>query len=160
MIEDKQKINAVTVFTEYLSKNKLRKTSERFAILDMVMNETGHFEIDTLYKQMETDAFHVSLATIYNTLNLLCECGLVRKHMFNNQQGHYERVLQKVAHNHLICTVCGKVKEVKDNELLAFMNSKRYPSFTMEYFSLYVHGECSSCSRKRKAMQRRDKKKK
>lgn len=158
MIEDKQKINAVTVFTEYLSKNKLRKTPERFAILDMVMRETGHFEIESLYNNMEAEAFHVSLATIYNTLNLLCNCGLVRKHMFNNQQAHYERVLQKVTHNHLICTVCGKVKEAKDNELISFMNSKKYSSFTMEYFSLYVFGECGSCTRKRKASERKSKK--
>lgn len=160
MTEDKQKINAVTVFTDYLSKNKLRKTPERFAILDMVMSKTGHFEIDSLYSDMEAEAYHVSLATIYNTLNLLCDCGLVRKHMFNNHQGHYESVMQRIAHNHLICTSCGKVKEAKDNELISFMNSKRYSSFNMEYFSLYVYGECGSCSRKRKTKERKNKIKK
>lgn len=150
MIEDKSKINAKAEFTRYLEKKKLRKTPERYAILDKILSQNDHFDIEFLYHNLEADSYHVSRATVYNTIDLLCDCGLVRKHLFGNQQAQYEKVGGGVNHHHLICTECGKIKEVKDNEFLAYMNSKKYPAFTTSYFSLYVYGLCNNCIRKLK----------
>ncbi|MEF9924601.1 MAG: transcriptional repressor [Muribaculaceae bacterium] len=150
MIEDKSKIAAKTKFTLYLEGKKLRKTPERFAILDKIFSINDHFDVESLYSFLEGDFYHVSRATVYNTIDLLCDCGLVRKHQFGNQQAQYEKVGGAVNHHHLICTECGKIKEVKDSEILGYMNSQKYPAFTTSYFSLYVYGLCNNCLRKMK----------
>ncbi len=150
MVDDKIKISAKAKFTLYLEGKKLRKTPERFAILDKIFSINDHFDIESLYLSLEQDSYHVSRATVYNTMDLLCDCGLVRKHQFGNLQAQYEKVGGAVNHHHLICTECGKIKEVKDNEFISYMNSKKYPAFTTSYFSLYVHGLCNNCIRKLK----------
>lgn len=149
--EDKSIIIARTKLTEFLDSRKLRKTPERFAILDLVYSHNDHFDIDTLYGEMEERAYHVSRSTVYNTIELFCECGIVRKHQFGTQQSQYEKVVNSGNHHHLICMECGKIKEVKDDELMRYISSKKYGTFNTEYFSLYVYGVCSKCARKRRA---------
>lgn len=148
MIEEKTKIAAKNKLTLYLESKNLRKTPERYAILDKVFSCNNHFDIMELYKKMEDDAYHVSRATIYNTMDLLTECGLVRKHQFGSQHAQYEKVCDTTNHHHLICTECGKIKEVKDAEFIKYMNTIKYPSFSTSYFMLYVYGICNSCARK------------
>lgn len=148
MIEEKSKIAARNKLTLYLESRNLRKTPERYAILDMVFSCNSHFDIMVLYKKMEDEAYHVSRTTLYNTMELLIECGLVRKHQFGNQHAQYERVCDATNHHHLICTECGKIKDVKDVEFIKYMNTIKYPAFTPSYFMLYVYGLCNSCARK------------
>lgn len=150
MLDDKSKIAARNKLTLYLESKRLRKTPERYAILDKVLSFNGHFDIVTLYHEMEMGAYHVSRATLYNTIDLFSDCGLVRKHQFGNQHTQYEKVCDTSNHHHLICTECGKIKEVKDAEFLKYMNTIKYSSFTTSYFTLYVYGICNSCARKLK----------
>lgn len=148
MSEEKLKSSARDTFTEYMVAKKLRKTPERYAILDKVFDMTQHFHIDTLSASLEKDAYHVSRATVYNTMELLTDCGLVRCHRFPGQPVQYERVAGVTNHLHAICTQCGKVKEVKDPELVKLLNSRRYSTFHTSYIALYVYGICSACVRK------------
>ena len=151
MNEDKIKQSVRNTFTEYLRNKKLRKTPERYAILDKVFDMTDHFYIESLYSTLESEAYHVSRATVYNTIELLIDCGLVRRHQFNNQPAQYEKITGVGNnHHHLICTQCGKIKEVKDPELMKMMNARRYPTFHTAYFEIYVYGVCSRCQRKNK----------
>lgn len=143
--------------TEYLDKKNLRKTPERFAILNMVFSHDDHFDIDTLYEEMEANAYHVSRSTVYNTIELFCECGIVRKHQFGSTQAQYEKVISTGSHHHLICTECGKIREVKDAELMKYISMRKYGAFTISYFSLYVYGVCASCSRKMKKLKQTNK---
>lgn len=141
-------------FTEYLRVKKLRKTPERFAILDKVCVMNMHFDIETLYAAIEADGFHVSRATLYNTLELFTDCGIVRRHQFGTQSASYERVVGDSCHLHLICRGCGKIKEVKDPELVRFINSRRYSAFNATFFNLYVYGTCNACVRRSKRMEK------
>lgn len=153
MVEDKAKISARNKFTLYLMSKQLRKTPERYTILDKIFSLNEHFDIESLYCMLEKDSYHVSRATIYNTIDLLMDCGLVRRHSFDNQQTKYEKVSSTSPnHHHLICTECGKVKEVKDPEFSAYMNARKYNAFTTSYFQLYVYGVCNNCLRKRKRL--------
>lgn len=153
------KASARTTFTEYLQGKKLRKTPERYAILDKVCDMTEHFHIDTLYSELEATSYHVSLATVYNTMDLLIDCGLVRRHQFNNQPAQYEKVSGVGNHHHLICTQCGRIKDVKDQELLKMMNARRYPAFHTSYFAINVYGVCSRCQRRGKSKSKTTKQK-
>ena len=92
MIDEKSRTTAKAALTEYLRIKKLRKTPERYAILDKVCEMNRHFDIDMLYDIIEEDGFHVSRATLYNTMELFTDCGIVRRHQFGNQPMQYERV--------------------------------------------------------------------
>lgn len=150
MSDDKLKASARASFTEYLRNKKLRRTPERYAILDRICELSEHFYVESLHSKLEQNGFHVSKATVYNTMELLVDCGLVRRHQFNNQPAQYERVTGPGNHHHLICTQCGKVKEMKDPDIMRMMNSRRYTAFSAAYFAIYVYGVCSRCQRKNK----------
>lgn len=151
MIDDKSKIIARAALLDYLKSRHLRRTPERFAILDKVCEMSKHFSIDTLYRAVEADGYHVSRATIYNTMDLLTQAGIVHIHRFDGDAARYERVMGKADnHLHLICRQCGKIKEVKDPELARFISTRNYSTFHPAFFDLYIHGICGACSRRRR----------
>ena len=116
-MEENIKETVKQMLTEYLQKNGHRKTPERYAILDMIYTIKGHFDIDTLYHSMEDEGqFRVSRATLYNTIILLLDANLVIRHQFGNSS-QYERAYKNETHHHMICTECGKVTELEDENL-------------------------------------------
>lgn len=136
-------------FTEYLSKHNHRKTPERFAILDHIYSGKGHFDMDSLYNSMKETSFRVSRATLYNTMDLLLDCGLVIKHQFGANVSQYEKAYGNENHNHLICTSCGEVKEYKDDNLLLPAHQRKLQRFKVNYYSMYIYGICSKCQKVR-----------
>lgn len=137
-------------FTEYLTLRKHRKTPERFAILDYIYNTKGHFDMDTLYKSMIEMNFRVSRATLYNTIELLLDCGLVIKHQFGGNVSKYEKSYGNENHDHIICTSCGEVRETKNSNLFTQAQQKKIKRFTVNYYSMYIYGICSKCSHAKK----------
>ncbi len=142
-------------FTEYLTLHKHRKTPERFAILDHIYSTKGHFDMDTLYKSMIEVNFRVSRATLYNTIDLLLDCGLVIKHQFGGNISNYERAYGNENHNHLICTICGEVWEMKNDDILTAAQLKKIKKFNVSYYSMYIYGVCSKCNHAKKMQLRK-----
>ena len=138
----------VRKFSDYLDAHGMRKTTERYAILNRILNITGHFTIEELQQMLDEDGFRVSRSTVYNTVELLMEAEMLRRHVFEGMQAQYERIT--LPHTHLVCTTCGKVKEVRDPNFAAFMNARRFNAFNADHYSIYVYGTCSTCARKSK----------
>lgn len=136
------------IFTDYLARQHKRRTAERFAILDCAMAMSDHFTIEDFAGRLEEDGFHVSIATIYSTLDLLNDCGLVRRHRFGSQGTRYERITSQANHLHLVCTRCGKIREVKEQTLNQEIAGRRFGSFAQSYFSLNIYGLCLACQKR------------
>ncbi|GAB6012562.1 Fur family transcriptional regulator [Viscerimonas tarda] len=132
-------------FTDYLNKNNHRKTPERYAVLDHIYSSKGHFDMESLYIAMSKDSFRVSRATLYNTIELLLDCGLVIKHQFGANVSQYERVYGNENHDHLICVSCGEVKEYKNENLFVPSRQKKLQHFNISYYSMYIYGVCNKC---------------
>ena len=146
-------------FDEYLRSNNKRRTAERFAILEMVLKMPGHFSAETLSDLMKKDEFPVSVATVYSTLELLVEFGLLVRQRFSDKACLFEKASFSLSgmHHHLICTVCGKIKEVKDAVFTRHIEERKFQGFCQSYYTLNIYGICGACSRKNKRKNKTEK---
>lgn len=134
------------IFKEFLSGKGLRFTRERQRILEEVSSLKTHFDPEELLSRMRSKRIKISKASIYRTLPLLLESGLIEQVEMNDKHAHYEHTFGHKHHDHLICLKCGRVIEVSSPKLEALQDelcrSHRFRGIT---HTLEIKGYCRSC---------------
>ena len=135
-------------FRRFLRSKGLRFTSERERVLEEASSVHEHFEAEDLLFRMRQHGHRVSKATVYRTLTLLVQCGLLREVIFGERHSHYEHILGHRHHDHLICLKCGKIIEFTDEtiEQLQQKICERYQFDPLQH-RLEIRGTCEQCAR-------------
>jgi len=113
------------VLRQYLQDKKFRNTPERYTILEEIYNMDHHFNVDDLYLLMMEKKYHVSKATIYNTIEIFLDAGLIRKHQFGEKtqtSSSYEKSYFDKQHDHLVIYKKGSDKEI--SEIIEFCDPR------------------------------------
>ncbi len=139
-------------FTEFLRDGNYRITQERFEVLAAVLRYDEHFDADSLYLRLRESGSKVSRATVYKTLALLHECGLVSRYMFSpGEFAQYEKTIDRPRHDHMVCTKCGKIIEFPNGSVIHLQRQLcRLHDFEPSYHTLQIFGVCSDCRRERR----------
>jgi Fur family ferric uptake transcriptional regulator len=135
-------------FRNFLRSKGLKFTPERQIVLEEVFAIHDHFEAEDLLLRIRRHDRRVSKGTIYRTLNLLVESGLVRKVAFVDKHTHYEHVYGHGHHEHLICLSCGRViefyRELLEDSLAQVCKEN---NFSSKSHKVEVVGYCQQCNR-------------
>ncbi|GAB4484651.1 MAG: transcriptional repressor [Thermodesulfovibrionales bacterium] len=138
-----------SVFREYLGLKRLKLTRERIAVLNEAFAFPGHFEPEQLYQRIKDLGIKASRASVYRTLTLLVESGLIEKVTRTEKGTVYEQAYGKKHHDHMICSRCGRFIEFFSQDLeqlqeaICSRNGFNGISHTLE-----IRGVCESCSAK------------
>lgn len=151
MADAKLKDQAREIFSAYLEQNGHRKTPERFAILDEIYSNKQHFDVESLYEQMKDKNYRVSRATLYNTIELLLACNLIRRHQFEKNIAQFEKSYGSRQHDHIMLTDNGDMMEFCDPRIQN-IKSTLEEMFDIEimHHSLYFYAQKRQHKKKKK----------
>lgn len=137
---------AENVFREFLRDRGLKYTGERREIVQFVMRSNEHFEAEQLFFDIRQSARKVGKATVYRTLKLLVECGIVKEVHFSNKQVHYEHTYGQDPHDHMVCRRCGRIIEFDAADVVRLRNAlAAQRRFHVLSHRFQIIGLCETC---------------
>ncbi len=142
---------ASKILEDYIILKKLRRTPERNYLLKLIYERNDHFGAEDLFLAIDKNLFNVSKATVYNSLDLFLECGIITKHYLNNNTSIYEKAYGFKQHDHFICQECKKIIEFCDPRLYQIKKSlEEVLKVEINSHQLYLYGTCQNSACKGK----------
>lgn len=133
-------------FQKLLTSKKLKFTFERKQILEEVLRIKEHFDADELFAVLKKAGMRVSRDTVYRTIPLLLECGVIQKSVGDGRREYFERTGVKGHHDHMVCINCGRVIEFQSEEIERLQDKvcQDY-GFALLFHDHRLFGKCKSC---------------
>ncbi|HCC20257.1 MAG TPA: transcriptional repressor [Verrucomicrobiales bacterium] len=139
----------------FIQNKGLRNTPQRDAIVDAIFASDEHFNADELWERIRSTQSRSSRATVYRTISLLVEAGLLHEIDLGDDQKTYDpNFVESPAHNHLVCIDCGKVLEFEDENIRlmndcaatrhGFRSQKQSLKIEACCEKLRLHGRCEN----------------
>jgi Fur family transcriptional regulator, ferric uptake regulator len=134
------------VLTAYLTRNRLKRSAQREAILDAFVKAGHHVSVEDLLKIVRRKHADVGRTTIYRTLKLFKEAGLASELLFGSE-ARFEPVWNRDHHDHFVCIVCGEIFEFQSPEIERLQEEIAAGiSFAIEGHRHHIFGRCRRCS--------------
>ncbi|MBI1869570.1 MAG: transcriptional repressor [Chlamydiae bacterium] len=146
----KTKALSVNRFKSFLQERSLKLTHERRCIFEKVSRLKGHFNADSLYESLKEEKARIARGTVYRTLPLLLESGVIQKSVGEGKREFFESQAGRKHHDHLICLRCHKVIEFHSDEIENLQDTicARY-AFEMVFHDHRMYGHCEDCQLKK-----------
>lgn len=134
-------------YQQFIQTNRLKSSRRRDLIFENIVQTSNHFTVDQIYQQMLAIDPGIGIATVYRTIRLLVDCGILMEHTFGEKRGFFEVIAtEHQHHDHLICTHCGRIFEFHSPTIE--MDQQRVAQqyqFKIENHKLEIYGICQQC---------------
>jgi Fur family ferric uptake transcriptional regulator len=145
--EEKTMEEYAVIFSQYLNHKGLKLTEPRRCILETVFSMHTHFNAEELYDKIRGKTNAISLATVYRTIPLLLDAGLVQRAIRSEGRERYEHIFGHPKHIHWLCRNCGDLMETDLNTLYPILEKQAQDwKFKPESIELNVKGLCWKCT--------------
>ena len=135
-------------FRDFIRERGLKSTRQRDEIANWFFHHKGHLSADQIYRQVKEAMPGIGFSTVYRTMKLLVEAGLVSQRHFGDAEALYENVVAH--HDHCICTSCGRIHEFEDEGIEALQRSvAEREGFELSSHKMELYGLCAACQRGR-----------
>ncbi len=135
-------------FLVFLVKKGLKLTSAREIILEVILKQKTHFEVEKIYEIIKKKYGNISRATIYRTINLLLQAGFIKKVLPCMETDCYETVYNQPHHLHFICVKCGRIFEMPSEEIEEiYKKMAKTIDFEIQEFNFTAKGICKDCKK-------------
>lgn len=152
MFFDKFKIHDIEKeqFKNILKQCGFGDFDDRYSILDIFLKTERHLTSNELTRLLEADGIIIPDSFVKETLDLMCNLGFAQKRIFDNGVELYEHLHIGSHHDHIICTICGKITEFENRELERLqVQIAKNNGFHMLNHRMELYGICNSCLDKR-----------
>ncbi len=145
-VADRRTLEALEKFEKFLERKSLRLTEARAAIVEAALARSGHYPIEELIGDLKRLGIRGSKATVYRTLPLLAEAGIVQPAIVAGDSKSYETTYGADHHDHLLCRHCGKIVEFEFEpfERLQHEVAARH-GFRLDSHHHELVGTCADC---------------
>ena len=131
---------------KFLKEKGYKVTPQRIAVYDILKNTKEHPSVDMLYSKLQPEYPTMSLATVYKSLEVFKDLGLVQELNVGEDKFRYDANVNQ--HPHITCTACGKVEDVYDDMLFDLADQvEKKTGYQLTNQQLYFFGYCPNCKR-------------
>lgn len=133
-------------FHEFIRERGLKSTRQRDDIAAWFFAARGHRSAGEIYNEVKAINASIGFSTVYRTMKLLCEAGLVAERHFGDGDALYENV--SAHHDHVICNSCGKIVEFENDEIEKLQRRvAEQCGFVLESHKMELYGVCPDCQK-------------